>query len=647
MKVKISPFHYTQLLYGCICLTVVILFSFAMVGFGQSGSDINVRVFIDNSDTLLIDDVAGLSDHLWSLRDSDKLNFGYTATPVWLKISSDSFPGNQNVIDLNFPQLDYVDLYIVDKMTLLVSDHQISGDRRPPKSKSIQSEKILFSIQKPATDFWAYVRIQTDGSNQAPILITSIEEYVAKFDFITSLLHFFLGFSLFASILYGMSLFVYQDVAYLYYIILNVSISALLLFHYRIINAYTDIFSIYAQHIGIVLSIMGAFYSAIKLVHINFKRWGFGKFNKQLEISSSCALLIIISFLGLEYQTSLVVVFVFLGVIAPYIMYMLISFVRNNWESKFLKLGLSIGAAWAIFLSGASAQILGEAGLILDTSFVNHGFLFGSLGIVLSMGLILSSNLQLENEQKLQAEKELALTNQRLYQSDKLAVISTMSSGLIHEIKNPLNWSKASMTIALDEVDDKSELKELVEDSLEGLNQIENIVQGLNWYAKSKTFALKPNVNLRDIIERTLNLAKYQCEGLVVENDVSPKLEVYGSENHLAQVIINILTNSIKAIKKVEGPHVGKIQITAGQVEGMTSNGKKQVFISWVDNGVGVDKDKIDKLFDPFFTTDDQQEGVGLGMSIAKQIIDKHEGKMEIISEKNEWTRINLYLNQS
>ena len=375
---------------------MIAFFSFAMVGLGQSGSDINVSVFIENSDTLLIDDIAGLPDNLWHSRDSDKLNFGYTAKPVWLKISSDSFPANLNIIDLNFPQLDYVDLYIVDKVTLRVFDHQISGDRRPFKSKSIQSEKVLFSIQKPDSEFLAYIRIQTDGSNQAPIIITSIEEYVAKFDYISGLLHFFLGFSLFASILYGMSLFVYQDIAYLYYIILNVSISSLLLFHYRIINAYTDIFSIYAQHIGIVLSIMGAFYSAIKLVQINFKRWGFAKFNKQLEISSFCALLIIISFLGLEYQVSLVVVFSFLGLIAPYIMYMLISFVRNNQGTKFLKLGLSIAAAWAIFLSGASAQILGEAGLILDTSFVNHGFLFGSLGIVLSMGLIvlLSHSIQ-------------------------------------------------------------------------------------------------------------------------------------------------------------------------------------------------------------------------------------------------------------
>ncbi len=645
--VRITPFHFTRLLYGAISITFVLACAFAMIKSEKISRVFNVEVLTGSLNESQIEDIRAVSVDDWRIRSSDELNFGYTDKPVWIKISSENFTDEDNIVDLNFPQLDFVDLFIVNEQTGEVSDHQLSGDRQELKVKKIRSERILFSVKRIDSSSQAYIRIQTDGSNQAPISITSLEEYLGKADFVSSLLHFFLGFSLFATILHGMSLFVYKDFAYLYYIILNVSMSLFLLFHYRIINVYTDILSIYTLHAGVVLSIMCAFYAAIKLVHINFIRWEFERFDKHLERAGFFALIIIVSLFFVDYQLSLLVVFVYLGLIAPFIMYMLIIFVVNTKQTKFIKFGRSIAIAWFIFLIAASAQILGEVGLILDTSYVNHGFLFGCIGIVLSMGLILTSNLELEHGTKLQAEKELAQANQRLYQADKLAVISTMSSGLIHEIKNPLNWTKASVSIALSEVDKNDDLQELLSDSLGGLNQIENIVEGLNWYAKSKTLALTGGVNLKSIIDRTLNLAKSQCEGIVIVNDVSDDIEVYASDNHLAQLFINILSNSIKAIEQVQDNRQGKIQITAGYMKNDSNNKKGRVYLSWLDNGIGIEKEKVARIFDPFFTTSEVNEGIGLGMSIAKQIVDKHEGSMEILSKKNEWTRINIYLNKS
>jgi len=594
----ISSFHVTQLIYGALCIIIVTICAFAMVDLGRSGDNFDVAVFIDEKASTKIEGIVRLENESWFIRSSSKLNFGYTPKPVWLIIPPEEFSSEQNIVDLNFPQLDFVDLYVVDSESKVVINHQVSGDRRSLNAKTIKSEKVMFDVRRPEKSFYIYIRIQTDGSNQTPITITSFEQYLTKVDSVSSLLHFFLGFSLFASVLYGMSLYVHRDIVYLYYIILNASISLFLLFHYRIINVYTDLFSIYAQHIGIVLAIMVSFYSAIKFVQIHFKRWGFDKFDRQLGYAGSLAMLLMLSFLIVEYQISLILTFVFLGLIAPYIMVMLISFVINNYESKFIRLGRSVAAAWVLFLIGATAQILGEAGVIVDTSYVNHGFLFGSLGIVISMGLILSSNLQLENEQKVQAEKELAEANERLYQSDKLSAISTMSSGLIHEIKNPLNWTKASLVIASEEVDETDELKELLDDSLEGVGRIEKIVNGLNWFAKSRELALKPGVNLHSLIEKTLNLAKSQCEGIAIHNDVSGDIEVLGSETHLAQVIINILSNSIKAIEKIEGVRQGTIHITAAPFCDRKDDGKKrdkpQVFLSWVDNGIGIDESLSD-----------------------------------------------------
>lgn len=633
-----KPWVYFVLVFSVLLCLLFISF----VEYSSQEKPIFVNVYGPSEISTTVHDVASKDSSDFTLSYTPILNFGYTDKPVWLQISQDEFPYKTSVVELDFHQLDYVDLFVFNPETNKIVGHQVSGDRRSYSEKTYPSERILFKVERPKDKFEIYLRILTDGSNQAPLSITDIDKYLVQSDTTSALLHLFLGVALFASVLYSLYLYVYRDQAYFYYVTLNFSISLLLVFHYRLINVYTNMFSIEAQHLAILLSIMTAFYSGIKLVQVKFIQWGFYRFRRVLQVYSAGTLGIALICGLVSYQASLKMVFVYLAVVAPSIMYMLCFFIYNNKNSRYLNLGLSTALGWGVFIVAALAQILGEVGVISDVSLVNHGFLVGSLGIIFSMGLILSSSLKLEHEEKLQAEKELSVANERIYQADKLAAITTMSSGLIHEIKNPLNWSKGALVIALNENTDSSQ-EELLKDSLQGLERIEEIVSGLNWFAKAGPVELIP-LNLKSLIDKTVSLAKSQINGVIIDNKVGEGVFLKASETHLAQVIINLLSNSIKAIAPVSKSRVGKIQINAVECT-QSSTGLKQLKVSWKDNGVGMSTDQLNKLFDPFYTTSDMNQGIGLGMSVVKQIIEKHHGRIEASSDHYSWSEIHLFFN--
>lgn len=578
----------------------------------------------------------------WEPALSSQLNFGYSNRAVWLKLSSVLFTHPSSIVELGFPQLDYVDLYIIGSQNGDIIEHQRSGDRLELSDKFLPTYRVLFRVNQPIQEFDVYIRILTDGSNQAPLSIIGLDDYLVKVEPIGSVIHFFLGFVVFACLFYGRCLFYSNDAVYLYCIILSLSITCLLLFHYRVVNIYSSLFSILAQHYAILMSIVGAFYSGVRLVQNRLRVWEFDAFDASFNAIANSTLFVPFLFLILPYQQSLLCAFIYLGFSGAYVACLVASFLNQSRGSKYFKPALIISFGWAIFVVSAAGQIVSELGWLKEIQFFNHSFLFGGVAIVLLMGLILSGSIQLEYEKKIRAEKALLVANERIYQADKLAAITTMSSGLIHEIKNPLNWSKGALVIALNENTDSSQ-EELLKDSLQGLERIEEIVSGLNWFAKAGPVELIP-LNLKSLIDKTVSLAKSQINGVIIDNKVGEGVFLKASETHLAQVIINLLSNSIKAIAPVSKSRVGKIQINAVECT-QSSTGLKQLKVSWKDNGVGMSTDQLNKLFDPFYTTSDMNQGIGLGMSVVKQIIEKHHGRIEASSDHYSWSEIHLFFN--
>ena len=175
------------------------------------------------------------------------------------------------------------------------------------------------------------------------------------------------------------------------------------------------------------------------------------------------------------------------------------------------------------------------------------------------------------------------------------------------------------------------DVKEIIEDSLDGLNRIAQIVRGLRDFSRIDSEENYINYDLNHGIQSTLaiihNSVKYNAQ-IILELSSIPNIQALGNE--INQVILNLLINSIQAIKVSQKQGILRIS---------TYQDKENVFLQVEDNGAGIAENNLIKIFDPFFTTKKVGEGTGLGLSISYDIIvNKHKGKIDVRSELGKGT---------
>jgi signal transduction histidine kinase len=177
-----------------------------------------------------------------------------------------------------------------------------------------------------------------------------------------------------------------------------------------------------------------------------------------------------------------------------------------------------------------------------------------------------------------------------------------------------------------------------------GIDRIDSIVKGLNWFAKPTNLAVSDRLNIKDLIDNAVSLTGMHSNNITVKNEVEDNIFVRGSETHLAQVFINILSNSLKAIEQTKDLRDGLIHVTSKMNPTDSESKHRNIVIKWLDNGVGIEKEDLPKIFQPFNSLDSFREGSGLGLSIVHQIIHKHHGSIEVASQKYDWTEFSITL---
>ncbi|MEE4280296.1 MAG: HAMP domain-containing sensor histidine kinase, partial [Pseudomonadales bacterium] len=187
----------------------------------------------------------------------------------------------------------------------------------------------------------------------------------------------------------------------------------------------------------------------------------------------------------------------------------------------------------------------------------------------------------------------------------------------------------------LDEIDENmQEVESLAKDSIDGLNQISDLVQSLKDFSRLDRVA-DDTFDVREGIEKTLTITRNLLkQGVEVQKNFSDVPEIYCSPSRLNQVFINIITNAVQAM---DGRGVLKISTSYNQ----TTKGDS-VEIVFEDTGCGIPQEHLTKIMDPFFTTKPVGEGTGLGLSIVRQIVEQHEGQIFVDSKENVGTRIVL-----
>jgi PAS domain S-box-containing protein len=257
--------------------------------------------------------------------------------------------------------------------------------------------------------------------------------------------------------------------------------------------------------------------------------------------------------------------------------------------------------------------------------------------------VMIMSLRDLSVRKKLEADREEM--QHQLYQSSKLASIGELSAGVAHEINNPLNGIINFAQLLKDEETRRSEFEQQMIDGIidEG-QRIAQIVRGLLTFASADTHELR-HIRFAESITTSIALfgRQFEKDGITLEIDLEPDLPLVRADgSRLRQVVVNMISNAHHALKvKRFAPDGNKIfRITARRA----GKDGKLVRVEFYDNGVGIKRADLQKVFDPFFTTRRETGGTGLGLSVSFGIVRDFGGTITVESEEGQFTRFIIEL---
>ena len=285
--------------------------------------------------------------------------------------------------------------------------------------------------------------------------------------------------------------------------------------------------------------------------------------------------------------------------------------------------------------------------------------------------MALNKELEIKKNILEDALKKLKNTQTQLVESEKMIILGQLTAGIAHEINNPINFINSGIEgvkiafeqliillnkydkITADNAKDQlstiiaykqeidypnllTDINQLTKDVKSGINRTVEIVKGLRTFSRLDESDLK-FIDLHKNIDSTLTILRNKFDNKIkIEKDYGdiPDIECYPGK--INQVLLNILVNAVQAIKGE-----GQISIKTNLKE---KEDQKFVEIFINDTGLGMTDDTKKRIFEPFFTTKDAGEGTGLGLSITHNIIELHQGSIEVASVLGEGSAFTILL---
>jgi PAS domain S-box-containing protein len=257
----------------------------------------------------------------------------------------------------------------------------------------------------------------------------------------------------------------------------------------------------------------------------------------------------------------------------------------------------------------------------------------------------------------IETNKKLKETQNQLIQNEKMAVIGRLASGLAHQIRNPLEIIIMGVEFLGNTIHSKDlKPEKSIEKIKQAVNRTNQIITDFLRFSRKSELKFE-SVDVCLLLDETIKLIEYRIneKKVKIERNYSEEsIEVTADRNMLQQVFMNLLNNGIDAVSKG-----GEIRIKVNtkiimheHIEdrvGYRDNdyfkiGEKMTEIEIEDNGVGISRDVLQRIFEPFYTTKESEKGTGLGLSLAHLIIDRHQGKISVQSEVNKGTKFILKL---
>jgi signal transduction histidine kinase len=220
--------------------------------------------------------------------------------------------------------------------------------------------------------------------------------------------------------------------------------------------------------------------------------------------------------------------------------------------------------------------------------------------------------------------RQLRSTQEELVRSERLAATGKLTAQLAHEINNPIHNIQSCLKTALGRLPKETKGRELIDVAFDEVSRLSRLIaQMLDFYRNSLVEEEMKPTNLNDLLDRVVAITKNDLSHhhITVKAKVDDELPlILGSRDKLMQVLLNLISNARDAM-----PRGGHLDILAG-----TQNGNVRIVVK--DNGGGIEKANLDKIFDAFFTTKGKVSGVGLGLSVSYGIVNQHRGVIEVES---------------
>jgi two-component system NtrC family sensor kinase len=269
----------------------------------------------------------------------------------------------------------------------------------------------------------------------------------------------------------------------------------------------------------------------------------------------------------------------------------------------------------------------------------------------------LSEELEMRVQQQVET---LKVAERQLYQAEKLASVGQLAAGVAHEINNPIGFIRSNLTSASVYVKQVAALRPamasgdaakiaaawkkgdmdfmledfqaLLEESIAGADRVARIVSDLKAFS-SIDHGEEERIDLNESIRTVCNIAGnriQQTAQLVLELGELPPLPC--QPGHINDVLLAMLLNAVQAVGEK-----GEIHIETG-MEG------EEVWIRMTDNGCGIPPENLSRIFDPFFTTREVGAGTGLGLTVCRDIVRAHGGRIEVESRVGAGTTFTIHL---
>ncbi len=250
-----------------------------------------------------------------------------------------------------------------------------------------------------------------------------------------------------------------------------------------------------------------------------------------------------------------------------------------------------------------------------------------------------TAQLQQRNEQLEATNLELWRTSRRLMQLERLAAAGQTAAKFAHEVGTPLNLISCHVQLLRDELYLHPESADARTDIIsEQIDRIERIVRQMLDRTRAAAAELTP-LDLNALLQRTCaaTAPTLEARGVRCEPSFDAKLPLLsGDADRLQQVFINLVNNALDAM-----PDGGSLRVTTKFVDQADGRGP-HIVVDFADTGCGMMAETRAHIFDPLYTTKEQGKGTGLGLVVVNQVMNEHQGDIEVVSEIGQGTRFRL-----